>query len=328
MVLLSVWVAMVDLWLSRHFRSGVSGNDLSLLMGVPLGSLWCVGVIDFLLGKDKRESITEGVKGYFRNFITTHLSNSVIATLYIGGTLLAATFSTISIDATAEGQRDFVLASLAFPDRQVTGATSPEKVRDIHLWINPFAPEHKLSIDGFLPTTIQVQPFFGALVVPDHDLIATPTVLFRPNVTSYPVLGSGGWFQLYEKNNVGFTLIAEDQGNHAWYLGPRRNQPGELRSEWQLESAAQGLGEQEIAILMKRWRNPKKLETAALGPDRILCALVTNIDKSVFVSGVVGKVTRIEYIDLPMGDLSHGPDISTINTTGPALCHWLDSGAG
>ena len=327
-VLLAVWVAMVDLWLARHFRSGVSANELLMLLGVPLGSLWCVGVIDFLLGKEKRQSFVDSLREYGRRFLVTHLKGGVIAVLYVGSVLLAATYTTVSIDATPEGRKKYVLSSLAFSDKSVTGETAVDRVRDIHMWVNPFAPEYRLSIDGFLAGNIRVKPFFGTLVVPGRDLVATPTVLFRPDFTSNTILASGGWFQLYQKTGEGFVKIAEEQGTHAWYLGPRRNQPGELHSDWRLEMAELGLGKKESAILMRRWRNPKSLKTDPIGPNQILCALVSNIDKSRYVAGAVTIVTRKEYIDLLIGDLRNGQDTSTINHSGASLCAWLDAGAG
>ncbi len=327
-VLLAVWVAMVDLWLARHFRSGVSANEISMLLGIPLGSLWCVGIIDFLLGQEKRESFVDSIKNYARQFLRTHLKASVITVLYIGGALLAATYTTVTIDATADGKKKYVLSSLAFPDKSVTGETAVDKVRDIHMWVNPFAPEYNLAIEGFLSSTIRVKPFFGTLVVPGRDLVATPTVLFRPDFTSNLILASGGWFQLYQKTDVGFVMIGEEQGTHAWYLGPRRNQPRELHSDWRLETTELGLGKQEVAILMRRWRNPKLLETEAVGPNQILCALVSNIDRTRYVAGTVTIVTRQEYIDLLIGDLSNDQDTSTNNRSGTSLCAWLDTGAG
>ncbi|MCP3890543.1 MAG: hypothetical protein GY702_16975 [Desulfobulbaceae bacterium] len=321
-VLLAVWVAMVDLWLARHFP-----NERSMLLGIPLGSLWCVAVIDFLMGKEKRQPFVDSIKDYARQFLTTHFKGGVISVLYIGSALFAATYTTVSIDATPDGQRKFSLSSLAFPDKKVSADTAVDKVVDIHMWINPFAPEYRLEIKGFLSSNIRVKPFFGTLVVPDRDLFS-PTVLFRPDFTSNHVLGGGGWFQLYQKNSDGFVMIAEDQGTHARYLGPQRNQPRELHSDWRLQTAELGLGKHEVAILMRRWRNPKLLETDAVAPNQILCALVSNIDKTRYVSGIVAKITRQEYIDLLIGDLWHDQDTSTINHAGASLCAWLDADAG
>lgn len=328
-VFLAVWVALVDLWLARHFRIGISLKDLSMLLGVPLGSLFSVGVIDFLLGKDKRESFLESIMNYGRNFVTTHANGSFIAVLYVGGALFASLYTTVSIDVTKSGPRDFVLTSLAFPEKQKEGTTSPEKISDTHMWINPFAPEHQLSVKGYLPRTIQLKPFLGALVVPDRDLIATPTILFRPDFKGSFILRSGGWFQLYRKTDDGFARITEEQGYNAWYLGPRRNQPRELWNDWQLEMAALGIKKQTTAMLMRLWRQPRHLQSEPFGPNEIVCGLIINSSKEDYVSGVVTKITRDEYIDLSMGgELNYDQETADSDDPGAALCAWLDTGAG
>ncbi|MDJ0623964.1 MAG: hypothetical protein QNJ17_13425 [Desulfocapsaceae bacterium] len=242
---------------------------------------------------------------------------------------MAATYTTVSIDATRNGPREFVLASLAFPDKREKGTTSPEKIRDIHMWINPFAPDHLLSVKGYLPQTIKVEPFFGAMVVPDRDLIATPTILFRPDFRGSVILRSGGWFQLYKKTDDGFTMIIEDQGQNARYVGPQRNQPRELWNDWQLEMAALGIQKQVTAMLMRLWRQPSPLQTEPFGPNEILCGLIINGTKEKYVSGVVTKVTRDEYIDLSMGgELNYDQETADSDDPGAALCALLDPGAG
>ena len=328
-VFLAVWILLVDLWLARHFRVGLSFKDLSMLFGVPLGSLIGVGFIDFLLGREKRESFVENVKDYGRNFVTTHVNGGVIAVLYIGSAFFAAIYTTVSIDATKSAPRDFVLASLTFPDQRQEGITSTEEASDIHIWMNPFAPDHLLSVKGYLPQTIQVKPFLGALVVPERDLIPTPTILFRPDFRGSVILRSGGWFQLYRKKGATFAMITEDQGQHARYVGPRRNQPRELWTDWQLEMAALGFNEQATAMLMRLWRRPRPLQTEPFGPNEILCGLIINGSREKYISGTVIEITRDEYIDLSMGgELNYDQENVDSDDPGAALCSWLDSGAG
>lgn len=329
-VLLAIWVALVDLWLARHFRTGLSINELSMTVGVPLASLFSVGVVDYLVGRDKRESVVDSIKNYFRHFIETHLSTRVLSLLFILSTAVAATYSTISIAPTGSNH-EIRVTPVAGREPVIQERISPTSAMDIHLWINPFAPQYELAVSGYLPKVITVKPFLGTTILPAVDLLRTPTVLFRPSIRSYEVLGSGGQFELYRKANGDFEKIAEDSGTHAWYIGARRNQPGELRNEWQIEAQALGLNEQVIAILMKRWRNPKVLATAALGPDEIICALVSNVERKVIVAGVVGTIERQEYIDLPLGDIQH--DVAKVSNNsdsnpGSNVCDWLDGGAG
>ncbi len=329
-VLLAIWVALVDLWLARHFRTGLSINELSMTVGVPLASLFSVGVVDYLVGRDSRESAVDSIKNYFRHFMTTHLSTRVLSLLFILSTAIAATYSTISIAPTG-GNHEITVTPVALQEPVISDHISPSSAKDIHLWINPFATRYELAISGFLPKVITVKPFLGTTILPAIDLLQMPTVLFRPSIKSYEVLGSGGQLELYRKANETFEKIAEDSGTHAWYIGARRNQPGELRNEWQLEAQALGLGEQVIAILMKRWRNPKLLTTVALGPDEIICALVSNVERKVIVAGVVGTIERQEYIDLPLGDIEN--DVAKVHNNtdgnpGSNVCNWLDGGAG
>ena len=330
--LLAFWVAMVDLWLKRHYGSGTSINDISKLVGIPLGGLLSVGVVDFLLGKDKRESIGQTIKAYFRQIINTHLNGRVLTLLYLGSVVLAATHSTISIGPVKGGKdTEIVLTPIGASSSAVKDKLDSTKVTDFHLWINPFATLYELSVSGYLPAVVSIRPFFGTTVIPERDLIQSPTVLFRPPSIGFEILGSDGRFELYLKTNSGFSNIANDKGKHAWYFGPRRNQPGGLRYEWQIEAKALGLSERQTAIQMQYWRNPKKLDIGAIGPNNVVCALISNHDHNIYIAGVVGNVTKEQYIDLPLGEIQYdtvNPENNGSNNTGNSVCTHLDEGTG
>jgi len=327
-LLLAIWVALFDLWLTRHFRSGVGANEIFVLVGVPAASLVSVGVVDFLLGEEWRVGFFDAVKAYIRGFIARHLSYSVIATLYIGSLIPATVYSTVSIDATAGGDRSVLLESVVDPDDRHSLTTTRDQPLDIGLWINPFAADYRLTVAGYLPAIVSAKPFVGRLVIPENDLVALPTVLFRPDPASYKVLGNRGSFHIYRKTGNVFVELTRDQGMHAWYLGPRRNQPADLRTEWQIDFNALNFQANEAAILMKRWRNPKRLDGLDIGPGQIICALVSNIDGDKFVAGVVGRIGKQEYIDFSLGVMSYDTDSAERDKSGPDLCAWLDSGAG
>ena len=324
---LAVWVAMLDFWLARHFHAGAGIAELSVLVGVPLGSLWCVGVIDFLIGQEERKSAANTIKTYFRDFIKTHLSPRVLILLFLVSGAFAATFSTVSISPIAGGgDREILLTPVTGRSVGVVETMVAGQAKNLHLWINPISAQYKLSVTGYLPKVVSVKPFFGIIVVPDRDLVQIPTLLFRPSFGSYEALLHDGRFKLYRKADNGFEELADTTGTHAWHLGPRRNQPGELRNEWQLETRALGLNEQSTAILMQRWRNPKTVEfdDIDMGPGQVICAVVTNVD-GVPIAGVVGSIFREEYIDLPLGDFKD--DAFNSSNTGSAACAWLYGGA-
>lgn len=321
---LAVWVALLDMWLAHHFQAGVSLSGISMLIGVPLGGLWCAGVIDFLVTAEEKEKIERNFKTYARDFIRTHLSTRILVVLFIVSGLLSCFFSSVIIGPVeGGGPRALTLQSATAHTRENPVSLSAQTGEQLRLWMNPLNTEYKIVVEGYLPKIIKVKPVFGTTIIPSRDLTQVPTVLFRPSSQSYLALGRG-WFELYYKTDSGFVKIAEDQGTHAWYIGPRRNQNNELRAEWQLEAQAQNLNTQHTSILMRRWRNPKALNIEKpVGPGTVVCALATTIDR-VAIAGVVGTITRNEYIDLPLGEYL---DEASDPQSGDAVCRDLDTGA-
>ena len=123
-----------------------------------------------------------------------------------------------------------------------------------------------------------------------------------------------------------FVKIAEDQGTHAWFTGPRRQQPSKLQNEWQLEVTAQGHDRKSLATMILRWRNAKMLKVAEdIGPNDVVCALVTNVDRQKTLAGAVGIIGTDEYLDIPLGDIQN--EMAITNADGGAVCDWLFEGA-
>jgi hypothetical protein len=236
----------------------------------------------------------------------------------------------VSIDAIADGERAFVLSSVNFPDKKMSGKTAKDSVKDVHLWINPFATQYQLAVTGFLPTFIEVKPFVGSLIVPGRDLTPVPTVLLRPYFEGSRALGGGGVLELYKKTTSGFReLDDKGKGDNAWFIGPRRKQPAELQSSWQIELTALGMDPRLSASLLQRWLAPKAIATEELlAVDDTLCALIANVDGTAYVAGAVVQITRDPYIDLSLRDFKHESTNTDRRATGAEQCAELDSSPG
>lgn len=322
-VLLAMWAAAVDLWIAKHFHSGLGFDEVLILLGVPLGSAWFTGVFDFFIDPESQKT----VKGYLRGWIQRQLNYRVLGLLYLGFTVFALTYSSLSITAIKPAEERVIsLRPLSAPEPVTSQTDKLEQTLDMHLFINPFSSQYELEVTGFLPKVVSIKPITGTVVIPERDLQKIPTVLFRPTPRSYTLLGSGGWFELYQRQNGQFLPAAEDQGTHAWFIGPRRQQPGMLLTNWRLEAEAIGFTGPALATLVLRWRNPRAMILQSdTGPDDVMCALVSNVDRNRFMAGVVVTLGRDEYIDIPLEDLTNEMPAS-INT-GSAVCQWLFDGA-
>ena len=329
-LLLAIWVVMVDLWLARHFHSGVGVTEILVLVGVPLSGALFTGIIDFFIDKDAQTTY----KDYLSGFIKRQLTLRVIICLYLGAGAVAMVYTTLSIVPVASDKlRNVTLSKLDHTVVSQVNKAQVNKPLALHLLINPFANQYRLSVGGYLPKVISIRPFFGTTIIVERDLLPIPTILFRPAGYSNGMLGNGGWFELYRKNMSGtFERLAQQQGRYSWFTGPRRNQPIELRKEWRLEAIVQGYQEKAIATLLLNWRHPKLLNLAVdIGPGQTVCALVASVERKKYFSGVATKILPAEYIDLQIVDFIQGDSSDETNIdygSANAVCHWLSQGAG
>lgn len=325
--ILATWMVLFDLWLAQHYNIGLNMDGLLKLVGLPLGGVIFIRVVDFFVSEKERVKAVNGIKNKIRKFINSHLNFRVLGLLFLVSGVFAAVYTTITIGTVDDGaDREIVLKRVTTQEEIIDDTITAGRAKIVHLWINPFGSQYQLSIKGYLPEVISVKPFIGTLIVPERDLVEIPTVLFRPSYNANQVLLYGGRLKVYLKTGDIFKELASAGGSHAWYMGPRRNQPGELRYEWQIETRALGYSDQVSAILMQRWRNPKLLEVDNnnIVPGQVICAVVTNVDGKP-MAGVVGSIGRQEYIDLPLGDLRNETGNSI--DTGDTACDWLDAGA-
>jgi len=269
--------------------------------------------------------LRDKIRAFFRN----HIRWRVIVLVYIVTLAVTATYTTVSIDATTAGERGFVLSSINFPGRKASGTTASDSLTDIHLWINPFATQYQLSVTGYLPAVVDVKPFFGSLIVPDRDLTAVPTILIRPYFQGLVTLTNGGTLRTYKRTADGFSELDNRQGNNAWFMGPQRKLPTDLQNSWQIELTALGMDPPLAANLLQRWRSPKAIATkTTFAVGDTLCALIANSDETTYVAGAVVRITRDDYIDLPLRDFPHESTNTDRGASGTGQCVLLDSGTG
>ena len=135
-VLLAVWAATVDLWIAKHFHSGLGFDEVLILLGVPLGSAWFTGVFDFFVDPDAQKTF----KGYLRGFIQRQLNYRVLSLLYLGFAVIAVTYSSVSITpAKIEESRTISLTRVDADHAVREIEDRLDDTLDMHLFLNPFS---------------------------------------------------------------------------------------------------------------------------------------------------------------------------------------------
>lgn len=323
-ILFALWFAIVDFWLIRHLGSTNAGE----LLGLPLGAAVITAVIDFFIDTEEQENVKKNV----RRIIKRHLNWRVIGILYLLSFTFAMVFTSLHITP-FENNKSKSISLIALNSNtaiKTEQSRATEPVRFL-LFINPFTTYYKLKITGYLDKVVGLHPFVGTTIVPSQDLIKLPTLLYRPSGQSNELLANNGWFELYRKHSDGtFHLITEKQGKKAWFSGPRRQQPNALHNEWRLELSANDFKAKPAAILMLRWRNPMLLDLKnEIGPEQLVCALITNIDRKKYFAGMVAKITTNPYQDLSLADFDLkdlSNEMGNNKHSANAVCNWLVNG--
>lgn len=325
-ILIALWFALVNFWLTRHLGT----TNLGVLVGVPFGAAAFTYVVDFLIDPNEQEEIKNGL----RNKIKRHLNQRVIGILYLLSFIVAMTVTSIHIMPLADNNiRNVSLTALNAEKPISTAQTQPSKPTRFLVFINPFSNEYTLGLAGYLDKVIALQPFIGTTIVPKRDLMQQPTLLFRPAGQSNALLANKGWFELYRQNKAGkFEKLTEQQGKSAWFHGPVRQQPSSLHNDWRLELTATNTNATTAAILLLRWRNPKPLALKSdIVPGQLICALIINVDRQQYSAGMVSKVTSAPYQDLPIFDFIQEDlknELENISHSADSVCSWLAKGAG
>ncbi len=295
-VAFAVWVAALNVWLSRHLRSGVGLEQLAALVGVPAAAFVAGSAFDYMLDEDDKKTLRDAIHRFFR----VQLSVPTLILLYIALGLLGTFRSTLTVIPDEGEISKLDVAWSLEPATPLFAAQRVAKPLDIGLWINPFAPDYRVAVAKYLPTIVRVPPFTGATLVPSRDLVRAPTILLRPRFEAAAFLRQGGQLIAYEIQADGAVELGRATGARARFLGPARAQPGTLMLDWQLESTGFDLDARASAQLLRRWRVPAPFEPAqSLAPGSRLCALVTNVDGKV-VAGVVASIGADEYQDIPI----------------------------
>jgi hypothetical protein len=169
-----------------------------------------------------------------------------------------------SVTVSNESPANMQTATLT-PTDESNGSRRPiltqSSSHEIHFYLvpsSPFGRSYNLSVSSYLPQTIQVLPFWGTLVRPQHDLRPSLAVLIRPDADGLRTLADGGrllvWIQRAGKNN----LISTSSPNSASSILIGRAQPISplIQEGWRLELTAKSLTPEMIARRIIEWRTP------------------------------------------------------------------------
>ena len=124
-----------------------------------------------------------GLKGVLEKWVHGALRRSLLATpaivlLYLGGGVLAATYSSVTVIPPREGKGLTVeVAAIGAAKAEARGEISTgEPPARLRLFTNPFGRDLRLSVRGFVAQTITLYPLTGLTVDPDRDLRPLPTL--------------------------------------------------------------------------------------------------------------------------------------------------------
>jgi hypothetical protein len=138
-----------------------------------------------------------------------------------------------------------------------------ESVYRIGVWTGPFGRTYQLTVNGYVPITIDVFPLFGKIVRVGQDMDKSPTLLLRPWIGALRSLRNNGTFKLWRILLKGERqLIADARGHDGSFLvGWEQVVSRNYISDWRSELIATS-GSREPEVLERTilsWRNLKHI---------------------------------------------------------------------
>ncbi|MDF2176897.1 hypothetical protein P2G88_01350 [Aliiglaciecola sp. CAU 1673] len=331
-VLLAAWVGAMYLWLMRHFEYALS-DGLFNIPGLSLaGLVMFAGVFSRIYAWISGDSVQERSQSALRQWLNKSLSYPALGLLYVLAFTLMLGLGTLTILPEKFGKSATLMVSpLLVGAQDRTQIHSVDGRLDLHFFVNPFASEYRVSLQGYLPEVIRIRPVFGTTLLPQRDLRPIPTVLLRPSLGSKRLLVNSGHLHVLRQNADGqFMLLRELAGASAWYSGPERTIPASLLEKWRLETIVRELTQNAAADMLLTWRSPKAVaENISLLPGETICLLITNKDQKKYFAGALHLVSQVAYQDVYIEDFDDGQLQQPENSLdADRVCHQLMQRAG
>ncbi len=302
-ILIALWAGAANLWAERHF--GIGLDDPVSLLGLTGGWTAFFMVLDrFLGGEEKnalRTAIDDRVRGILRR---TLLSTPALALLYLGGGIVAATYSSVTVVPPRQGRASVAIAAIdgnqILRDGSVSVGGAPAR---LGVATTPFGRDLRLSVKGYVGRTVTVFPLSGLTVDPEADLVPLPTLLIRPSVETFAALGGGGAIEVFRVEGVTCHRLGRLEGPEpvaALMIGPRRLVPSGYTALWQMELQAERVDEAMIASAMLAWSRPTTiaLDRSPEPGEQVYAMVSTRAGKRKSEAMVV--VGRESFQDIPL----------------------------
>ncbi len=200
--------------------------------------------------------------------------------------LVMATLSSVTIRSDVPGERAMVsLTTLDEPGSPRTRTMSADQpvVRFRPVLTSPFGRLYQVDAEGYVPAQLTVFPFVGRQVLLGRDLVASPSVLFRPFAEAISALEDGAVFSVTRvRGGKQEQLVADaDSGSaSAFLLGRPKPISDAMMMFWNLEATASQAPEAVKAKLVMLWRSPKQVKMQSeLAPHDCLVAEIRLHDK-------------------------------------------------
>lgn len=278
-------LSLAALWLQHHI--GFEFKDLGIV--ALAGAVWG-GIGQLAEVFDEKWGIGKLARNIFKAPLRASLlflAEPVPLYCFIG--LLAfvmATLSSVTVRSDVPGEQATIsLATLdeaGTPRTQAMTADQPV-VRFRPVLTSPFGRLYKIDAEGYVPTQLSVFPFVGRQVLLGRDLVASPSVLFRPFAEGIAALEDGAVFSVKRVRGGKEEQIVVDTDSgtaSAFLLGRPKPISDAMMMFWNLEATASQAPEPIKAKFLLLWRSPKQVTMRGeLAPHDCLVAEIRLHDK-------------------------------------------------
>jgi hypothetical protein len=303
-------IAIGALWLQHHI-----GFKLGELGVVALaGAVWS-GIGELAELFDEESGIGKAVDAVFKTPIRGLLlflaRPRPFATLTGLLVLTMATLSSVTVRSDAPGEESSVsLATLDDRGAPRTSKLSADEpvARFRPVLTSPFGRLYRVGAEGYLPAQVNVFPLVGRQILLGRDLVASPSVLFRPFAEGIAALRDSAVFSVKRIRAGNEESLAVSPGSNsasAFLLGRAKPVSDVMMMLWNLEVTAGQAPDDIKAQMLILWRSPKQLTLRSeLAPRDCLIAEIRLHDQ--LRARGIAMLSDAPLVDVLMQDVTSG----------------------